>query len=414
MNKKIAITALCLFSANSFSTCENIIYTEKGPFSVSSATGNGKKIYENLRDINNHKSKTHFLPNEAIVLDLTGNGYEESGKYKPIEVLSSPSREHFDRLKESRTFFRNRGSLGSLAYADSGVKGYLFKNSIKKASSYSYLLKDQGMIVRGQEAGDLLVLKPKVNDSAQYATCGESRYIFDVTLKKASEDVKVSDTTFDMKSEFGLSLAKNLVALPDSTSRTLIQIFHYLQRDESLMGYGIEDLDYVHSLKLMRFPYDEETFEGPYNSYYYNPDNAGHDDRYLNLLSSCALLNAIKTFEDEYGDGKNMVMIGDMFHPVSWDDHDSHGGEGRCIDIRPMRNDGKVGGLSYKSTGVYDQGQTIKLVKVLKASGGTSMHFNDPSVISEVSGVTKMGGHHNHIHVCYKDTEKVRNSCYSN
>jgi hypothetical protein len=414
MKKNLMIAALCVFSVNSFSACEDIVYKDKGPFSVTSATGNGNKIYENLRNIDDHKIKTHFLPNEAIVLDITGDDYEEIGNYRPIEVLSSPSRSHFDRLRRSRNFFKSRGSLGTLAYAASGINGYLYKKSIKKASNYSYLLKDQGMVVRGQAPSDLLVLKPKVSSSGKFATCGDSRYLFEVTVKKASEDVKVPDATFDMDSSFGLSLVKNLVALPNSTSRTLIQIFHYLQEDANLMGYGAEDLDYIHSLKLMRFPYDEETFEGPYNSYYYNPDNGGHDDRYLNLLSSCALLNAVKTFEDKYGDGENVVMIGDMFHHTDWKEHKSHGGEGRCIDLRPMRKDGKVGKLTYSSTGIYDQKQTINLIKVLKESGGTSIYFNDPRVISAVSGVSSVSGHHNHIHVCYKDTEKVRNSCYSN
>lgn len=414
MKIKLLITSLTLLSLNGFAICENIVYKSKAPFAVSSATGNGNKIYENLRDIDNHKNKTYFLPNEAIVLDLAGNGYDISGDFQPVEVLSSPSRSHFDRLKKSRSFFRNRGNLDNLKYASSGTLGYLYKKSMKKASNYSYLLKDQSMIARGQESTDLVVINPKVDNSGDYATCGDNKYLFSVTVKKASADVKEVDVIFDMDSNFGLNLVKNLVALPKSTSRTLIQIFHYLQSDEDMMGYGVADLDYIHSLKLMRFPYDKETFEGPYNSYYYNPDNNGHDDRYLNLLSSCALMNAIKSFEEKYGDGKNVVMIGDMFHHEDWKDHKTHGGKGICIDLRPMRKDGLIGRLTYRSTSIYDQNQTINLIKMLKQSGGSSLYFNDPKVISSVQGVTRMGGHDNHIHVCYQDTQKVRDACYSN
>lgn len=73
--------------------------------------------------------------------------------------------------------------------------------------------------------------------------------------------------------------------------------------------------------------------------------------------------------------------------------HSSHK-SGRCIDVRPVRNDGEFVGTNYESPS-YDQTLTRLLVSELKKAGATNVLFNDPDV-----SAGRMEGHDDHVHFC--------------
>lgn len=78
--------------------------------------------------------------------------------------------------------------------------------------------------------------------------------------------------------------------------------------------------------------------------------------------------------------------------------HRSHT-NGRNIDLRPMRKDGKKLPVTFTDP-AYSRQRTQALVDALRATGKiVSILFNDP----EVTGVRPFQGHHNHLHVTTKE-----------
>jgi hypothetical protein len=78
--------------------------------------------------------------------------------------------------------------------------------------------------------------------------------------------------------------------------------------------------------------------------------------------------------------------------------HKSHT-NGRNIDLRPMRKDGKKLPVTFTDP-AYSQQRTQALVDAFLATGKiASILFNDPGII----GVKPFQGHHNHLHVTTKE-----------
>ena len=104
------------------------------------------------------------------------------------------------------------------------------------------------------------------------------------------------------------------------------------------------------------------------------------------------------------------VALGDMYHRLNWREHRSHH-RGTCIDVRPLRNDGNRGSMTWKSK-TYDRVSTTKLIKTMLDSGGKPLYFNDPKIRRKFKKVRKIRGHDNHLHVCFSNKSKtVKETC---
>jgi hypothetical protein len=422
--KLLVILSLLAGSYTSYGQTEcSASFSSESPFMISSATGQGNKIYENLRSLDNRRQKSAYIPNESIVKNLTTEGFKKSGKYQPIEILNlapmrrernmnyKPQVTRRNGRKIVRDYFSNMGPRNSgLDRAKEGEQHFIFDKSIVPAKDYAFVLRDKSYLSVGQDDGDLIVLKPSVNSNGLYKKDCEGRYFFNVVIKKATEDIKADPVLIDMKNQEGLDLVRQFIALPGSTAKTLIRIFQYIQMDTDFVDYTPGDLEYLHTLKTMKFPVDQTTQEAPFNSYYYNPDYVSNDDIFSRLISACTMLSILKTYDEKHGDGINGVALGDMMHPKSWKDHSSHG-PGYCIDIRPVRNDGAYLSTRYGEA-EYSRDKTTKLIRLLKQAGGSNIYFNDPKVQRELRYVKTVKGHNDHIHVCFDSTPRTRKACY--
>ncbi|MCO5112817.1 MAG: hypothetical protein M9899_01430 [Bdellovibrionaceae bacterium] len=169
---------------------------------------------------------------------------------------------------------------------------------------------------------------------------------------------------------------------------------------------------------LIRMHNDRRGFCGSYH--YATEDNpkVGASDEiqtYAKPLTACVIARLTQTWKKYHcKDGGNSngcrLSTGDISHRThrKFDGHKSHT-DGECVDIRPMRKSG-VGPLDYNADS-YDRAKTRELLKLLKELGGTNILFNDP-VLRKEGHSGYAGGHHNHIHVCFKSgTTKAKNSC---
>lgn len=95
----------------------------------------------------------------------------------------------------------------------------------------------------------------------------------------------------------------------------------------------------------------------------------------------------------EIGVGHISLKAGGKFPP-----HKSHQ-SGTDVDIRPLRSDGKHIPVTI-SNRAYSSANTAALVKILRADPNLKgILFND----SGITGVRKFRGHHNHLHVKFKE-----------
>lgn len=168
---------------------------------------------------------------------------------------------------------------------------------------------------------------------------------------------------------------------------------------------------------------------GPCGSFHYSPDKPKGVDVYTNPLTACAFSSVLQDWKKNSCPSNSAgcrISFGDISHKTRplFNTHRTHT-DGQCIDIRPMRKGGFVdAGMNYGSSRCvkrkngrcvkyggglnpqYDQDKTRELVQKLKAAGGTQVYFNDTS-----TGSGPMSGHSNHIHVCFKNTKQVRETC---
>jgi hypothetical protein len=168
---------------------------------------------------------------------------------------------------------------------------------------------------------------------------------------------------------------------------------------------------------LLQFPVVGN--RGPCGSFNYNPrggtPNPNHI--YINPLTACVFTSVLQDWKKNTCPSHRAgcrVAFGHISHksdPSFGGAHKTHT-DGYCIDIRPMREGSfENAGLTYRS-GDYDRDMMLKLVSKLRKAGGSNIYFNDPKVRSANSGaVKKAGGHDNHIHVCFKNNERTRDTC---
>ncbi len=168
---------------------------------------------------------------------------------------------------------------------------------------------------------------------------------------------------------------------------------------------------------LLQFPVVGN--RGPCGSFAYNPRGGTPNPKhiYINPLTACAFTSVLQDWKKNVCPSHKSgcrIAFGHISHktdPSFGGSHKTHT-DGYCIDIRPMREGSfENAGLTYRS-GDYDREMMLKLVTKLRRAGGTNLYFNDPSVRRANSGAVKsIGGHDNHIHVCFKKNETTQNTC---
>jgi penicillin-insensitive murein endopeptidase len=122
------------------------------------------------------------------------------------------------------------------------------------------------------------------------------------------------------------------------------------------------------------------------------------DRQYGTAGTIAALIRICKKFVEKYPDLQ--VGVGDMSFAKGTEmkPHKTHR-DGRNIDIRPLRKDGKMLAVDINSSD-YSQERTKALVEIIQADVNyKSILFND----SAISGVTRWDGHDNHLHVSMKE-----------
>lgn len=90
---------------------------------------------------------------------------------------------------------------------------------------------------------------------------------------------------------------------------------------------------------------------------------------------------------------------------VDTNDHSTHE-DGRAFDMRPLRNDGGQGALTWQASS-YDRDLTKDYLRLVRRRYPTATAlFNDPQILGdpEFRGwVRRSGGHDNHVHVVLPD-----------
>jgi hypothetical protein len=168
---------------------------------------------------------------------------------------------------------------------------------------------------------------------------------------------------------------------------------------------------------LIQFPLSSKSDNfGMCNSRHYTPNYVEGVvvDNYVHPTTGCLfakLLHDWKKDECENPNGGCVVAWGDCSHRDNTF-HDWHPGDGLshqngyCIDIRPMRTgkfDDKRLSFGDKS---YDRATTSKFIAMAKKIGANLIDFNDPKIKA-----SRASGHNDHIHLCFTDTPKNRESC---
>lgn len=150
---------------------------------------------------------------------------------------------------------------------------------------------------------------------------------------------------------------------------------------------------------------------GPCGSHHYSPDldkRTGEVlDNYAAPIAACAFMSVLQDWKKRCPNSQSgcRVAWGDISHKTKrkFNKHQTHT-DGNCIDIRPMRR-GKFDDepLFYQKS---DRGTTIEFINMLRDKGGTKIIYDDPQ-----AGAIRNRSHANHIHVCFHNNQKTKNTC---
>jgi len=110
--------------------------------------------------------------------------------------------------------------------------------------------------------------------------------------------------------------------------------------------------------------------------------------------------------------GRCTLQIGDLswYGPARPDPLGHRPGHlGRCVDLRLFRDDGSLYEAYWNRqddregmAGGYSQAMNLAFLRyALSEHPVSSVYFNDPGVYSVVDGVDALGGHDDHIHLCW-------------
>lgn len=181
--------------------------------------------------------------------------------------------------------------------------------------------------------------------------------------------------------------------------------------------------------ELVQFPTKGELGNiGLCGAFHYSPDRDEKTgeilDNYLDPLAACAMMSLIQDWKKEHCDfeigAENKpgcrIQWGDLSHKTKpiFNGHQRHN-SGKCIDVRLMRSvpfgdepmaynwwvtgkdeNGRWIAETGKDNPKYDRELTKKFLDLAVSKGANPVFFNDPELPFE-----RMGGHDNHLHLCF-------------
>jgi hypothetical protein len=407
------------------------------PFYVSDEYKQGDRIWENFRNIDNDKKVDKYIPRGSIVYTPEEFiGREGSSGRVPVKILSVPSSENEEKVRNSKSNRRNSiedkvadtKSLRGINRKRVKVNdvGWIGSASLREAKNHTFFVNKDTAIFKSpggitvndkqislafNEAGYEILRCCTPDDFQGPITCFD-KYKFKI------QDLEGNDLESFYMGKLECSFMQNLSPVSNRVIKPIQSILN-LMRVESPQ-FAIDELELlpnnqtwsgytprIRRSEMVKMPYDPETGEGPFNSFHYRPDDSQNSDAYLKPTSQCALLQVLKKHSETCTTTGCQVQMGDMYHHDNWGSHESHD-SGECIDIRPFRkNDNDNAGLTYRTTSRYDRDKTKAFVKLLKDSGAKSIIFNDSQIPA-----SRLNNHDNHIHVCFgENREKVKKTC---
>lgn len=441
-------------------SCEPRLYNVP-PFYVSDEFKQGDVIWENLRDIDNHTGKSHYIPRGTIVHtppELSEASYAPSYKV-PVEVLSVPEVGLEDELKGKpgqrlRRFRKLALTPNGLPRAEEGTTGFLHRAALIPAGQYTFFVKQdtklEGLPDDFNLADKRMSLKMKGDMYVGEWCCLDSardldqeggcffKYTFEIQNNKGR---KVAEVGVDV---LACAFGEQILPVPNrkGIADGMTGVLRLMQ--DGHPGFDVKDgvsdgtvefsgmrvlPEYknnsgktIQREYMVRMPVDHETKKGPFNSYHYNPDDYYSSDAFLQPIAMCGFMEALKKFDYKCGENPGCtVQWGNSFHKPTWKTHSTHG-TGHCIDIRPMRkNDDIDKSLVYssKNRGRYSRERTQMLVDILYEAGASYIGFQDRNIKikatkrSRNDRMRRPDGHANHIHVCFdpKDDAHVKKVC---
>jgi hypothetical protein len=121
--------------------------TPEAPFYISDEFRQGDLVWENFRDIGHQNKKNQYIPKGSIVYTPPEfvEKMDDSENRIPVKVLSVPSQENEDNIRNSKK--RRYNSISSMVNTtgdrkrvDAGSVGWIDKKSVRKASDFTFLL----------------------------------------------------------------------------------------------------------------------------------------------------------------------------------------------------------------------------------------------------------------------------------
>lgn len=451
--------------------------TDEKPFYVSDEYKQGSKVYENLRSFDSKNKEVEYLPKGSIVYappELFELSSEDDFRIA-VKVLSTPTSNINETLLGSKYYdpklekwfdkselHRRAAGLKGKKRAKKGSKGYIPRKALAQVDDYTFLLKNDSKVYKTPSGDDLngkslsfkmidgkfqvkSCCKPNPDINQDGSICVQ-HYVIDV--KDKDNNVIESFST----NIAGCELFSDILPVPNEDILPISQIINLVSGSAEvstpLADLGIENLEIIpetnkwsgskkltkHKTGYLKFPIDDATGFGPFNSFHYNKDDKGNSDIFIKPLAGCAFMQVLKSFEKKCSGKGCQVMFGDMFHRSNWKNHKGHY-NGRCIDIRPFRkkDDIQNQGLTHSNNRFsrYDREKTEKFLRELVKAGATPIHFNDSTINKkfkdaeylkelrpDLGGKWKssrkpshLSNHDNHIHVCFPENAEVKKTC---
>ncbi len=410
--------------------CKDVLVDEP-PFYVSDEYRQGNKVWENFRNFENSNIKDRYIPRGSVVF-IDDELYEQSDAPShrvPVRVLSVPNTKTEDMLKKTKS--RSHDSLRTMVSGISGKKrvkrgdiGWMSKRSLKVSGKYTFTVAKDSPIYKTPniDSSRNYYLKLEMDNGkylAEYCCTPDTEPGEEVCVEKYKMKL-INDDGDELSSSYvdlgQCSFLRDSFPIADKNFSSVREVLKSM-KDES-PSLKITDLEILPAHQrwrgtsptvlrdeLIKMPIEAGTRKGPFGSYHYRGDDKVNSDAYFKPKSLCVFTKVLKEWQKECTTPGCQVQFGDAFHPRSWKGHSTHG-SGNCIDIRPLRKDDDetVNGLKY-GWERYSYEKTKKFVELLSRAGGTKLYFNDPDVVKNTKAAY-VGGHADHIHVCFPENEK--------
>jgi hypothetical protein len=390
------------------------------PFHVSDAYQQGEKNYENFRSKDNYRQKSAHIPRRSIVkIPEESKEFAESPDYYiPVEVVGVPSEFADEKLKGSKRFGQFSSKYSRLDRAKVGQKGFLYSKSIKKADDYTYIVEEDSplMEIPGLEEIGTVALKIRRDFEGNYIMkecCRMAGWVKQEDRCTSTYEFQIirSDGSHVKDVSIDITQCNALTGLVPFENKDISNLMNFLDvaSGDAKLKFSLDKMEVMDTRGLVKVPIDYETHEGPFGSYHYNSDDKVASDAYAKPMAGCTLLKVMEEHQKRCKDPGCQLQFGNIYHPDSWGVHSDHDGD--CVDIRPLKKkDTKTSTNIWRSD--YDAAKTKKLLELLKEAGGKPIFFNDNKLRKELGGVSYKSGHHNHIHVCFReDNEQVQETC---